>query len=60
MTMEAPEETAPETEHQQHRYAGYAIPWFVHLLWVSFWIFALVYVIKFLLPVIRGELLSPP
>lgn len=52
--------TSPETEQQHLRYAGNAIPWYVHLMWILFWCFAAYYVIKYLFPALRLELLSPP
>jgi hypothetical protein len=55
-----PEPTAPEVEHSFHRYRSNQIPWFVHLLWVCFWILAVYYVLRFLFPVIQGELSNPP
>lgn len=51
---------SPEAEHREHRYVGYAIPWFVHLMWVGFWLFALAYLLIYQLPAIRKEFLSPP
>lgn len=56
-------ETEPVTiqdEHQYHQYAGKKIPWFVHLLWVLFWCFAIYYALRFALPSIGPELLAPP
>jgi len=58
--MATPENTLPETEGQHHRYRGSRIPWFVHLLWLSFWLFALTYIMVWLFPSMRTELLSPP
>ncbi len=60
MIPRAPEDTPADKENESHRYAGSAIPWYVHLLWLSFWVFAIAYVIRFLFPAIQGELLSPP
>jgi len=57
----SPDETAsPEAEHKNHRYTGYVIPWFIHMLWVLFWIFAIGYMLRYLFPAIQGELKSPP
>jgi hypothetical protein len=49
-----------EAEHRHHRYVGNYIPWYVHLLWLAFWIFAIAYVISFQLPALQREVLSPP
>ncbi len=57
----------PETEYKsakeegrRHTYAGTRIPWYVRLLWIGFWIFAVAYVIHYLLPALQYELTSPP
>jgi hypothetical protein len=55
-----PEERSAEAEHQEHRYVGSRIPWFVHLLWVLFWVFAVLYTFIYLFPALQKELLSPP
>lgn len=47
---------SPEAERRYHRYVGNRIPWFVHLIWVSFWILAVVYVLRYLVPAIRKEI----
>lgn len=49
-----------EEEHRHHNYAGNAIPWYVHALWILFWCFAVYYVVTYLFPALRLELLSPP
>jgi hypothetical protein len=36
------------------------IPWFVHALWIIFWIMAITYVLSYQFPVIRTEFLNPP
>lgn len=43
-----------------HRYIGPDIPWYVRLVWLAFWIFAISYVISYLLPALQFELTSPP
>lgn len=47
-------------EGQHHTYEGHGIPWFVRLMWLVFWAFALGYVVNYLLPAMQSELLSPP
>lgn len=49
-----------EQEQRFHRYIGNRIPWFVHLIWVSYWIFCIWYIISFQLPVFKPEFLNPP
>lgn len=43
-----------------HAYTGNAIPWYVRLLWLIFWCCAIAYVVTWLLPSLRTELLTPP
>ena len=51
---------SPEAEHRHHNYVGNAIPWYVRVIWIGFWIFAVAYTIKFLLPAMQEELLRRP
>jgi hypothetical protein len=46
-----------ESEHRYHRYTGTRIPWYVHLMWVLFWTFAVLYVLRWLFPEIQLEFL---
>jgi hypothetical protein len=50
----------PEQEERYHTYASVVIPWYVRLIWLLFWIFAIGYLVKFFLPAIQTELLTPP
>ncbi|MCO6455535.1 MAG: hypothetical protein J5I93_09590 [Pirellulaceae bacterium] len=54
--MQPPEQTPPEVEHQHHHYTGNAIPWYVRLIWVGFWVFAVYYTIQYLFPALQFEL----
>ena len=58
--MSVPEYRSAIEEGRRHTYAGTRIPWYVRLLWVAFWIFAITYVIHYLLPALQLELTSPP
>jgi hypothetical protein len=58
--MSAPEANTPEAEHQTHRYIGNRIPWYVHLIWVLFWVLAVYYSLRYILPAIQREFLTPP
>jgi hypothetical protein len=60
MAMSAPETTTATEENRYHSYVGHAIPWFVRLLWILFWCYAIWYVIAGLMPALDSELLSPP
>ncbi len=51
--------TAPE-EGKFLNYVGHEIPWFVRLVWIVFWCASIAYVIRWLLPALQSELLSPP
>jgi hypothetical protein len=55
-----PENTSPEEENKNHTYVTNRIPWFVHALWIIFWIMAITYVLSYQFPVIRTEFLNPP
>ena len=53
-------EGSPATEHRFHDYVGNDIPWYVRAIWIGFWIFAVTYTIRFLLPAMQVELLQRP
>ena len=46
--------TKDENEH--HRYSGNEIPWYVRLIWILFWIFAIYYTLVYLFPALQLEL----
>ena len=48
-----------QTEGQYHNYTGNAIPWYVRVMWLGFWILAVVYTIRFLFPAMQTELFQP-
>ena len=58
-TGESKADTA-KVESQYHTYVGTRIPWYVRLIWVLFWIFAVYYVITFLFPDLQREIFNPP
>ncbi len=47
---------SPQAEHQHHHYVGSRIPWYVRLIWIGFWIFAVYYTIQYLVPALRLDL----
>lgn len=58
-----PTQTEPTTAEQDlkfHTYVSHVIPWYVRLMWLMFWIFAIGYTISFFVPAIQTELLTPP
>lgn len=50
----------PNQELRFHTYVSHVIPWYVRLIWLLFWIFAIGYVVAYFLPAIQQELLTPP
>jgi hypothetical protein len=53
-------DSSAQTEHSYHRYVGNRIPWWVRMIWLGFWVFAIYYVVTYLFPSLQSELLSPP
>lgn len=49
-----------EQEMRFHTYTSHVIPWYVRLIWLVFWIFAIGYAVANFLPAIQTELLTPP
>jgi len=58
--MAAPENQSVEAENRHHRYSGYRIPWYVHLLWIGFWLFSIWYLLQYFVPALRVEIRKPP
>ncbi|MAT70159.1 MAG: hypothetical protein CMJ58_11635 [Planctomycetaceae bacterium] len=54
------EQTPPDVESRFHGYTGNAIPWYVRLIWLGFWVLAVVYTLKYLLPILPIEIADPP
>ncbi len=52
--------SSPAQEGRFHHYRGNAIPWYVRLIWIGFWIFAIVYTVQYLFPDLQRELLNSP
>lgn len=51
---------AARDEDQYHAYTGNRIPWYVRLVWVGFWCFAVYYTVRYLFPDLQTELITPP
>ena len=47
------ENTSAQAENQHHNYIGNDIPWYVRLLWVGFWVWAIWYVIRYAIPMAK-------
>lgn len=59
--MNSPSETdRPVDELRYHTYSSHVIPWYVRVMWLVFWIFAIGYTVSNFLPAIQTELLAPP
>ena len=48
--------TSIKTDDTYHAYRGNEIPWYVRLIWIGFWVFAITYTIRFLFPAVQIEL----
>ena len=53
-------DTSPQVESRWHGYVGNRIPWYVRLIWLGFWVFAVYYTITYLFPALQVEIVSPP
>jgi hypothetical protein len=49
-----------QRESGYHTYRGSRIPWYVRLIWIGFWCFAVYYTLTYLFPSLQVELLNPP
>ena len=47
------EKTSAADDHAHHHYRSNVIPWYVRLIWIGFWIFAVYYTIAYLFPALR-------
>lgn len=52
--------TAADVEHRWHSYVGSRIPWYVRLIWIMFWAYAIYYTIAYLFPALQVEIVTPP
>jgi len=51
-------ETPVGTEKKYHKYVSNDIPWYVRVLWLGFWVLAVVYTVRFMFPAIQLELIT--
>ncbi len=58
--MNTVDDRTPEQEHKHHRYLGNFIPWNIHVLWILFGLFVIYYTLRYIFPMMRVELVSPP
>lgn len=54
------EQTPADSEHRYHHYTSNAIPWYVRVIWLLFWVFLIYYSVRYLFPAVQTELVSPP
>jgi hypothetical protein len=54
------EQTTAEEEHRYQYYTGNSIPWYIRLMWLMFWVFAAVYMVKYFFPAVQREMITPP
>jgi hypothetical protein len=55
-----PEDPPPQEENKNHTFVTHRIPWYVHLIWVTYWLLAISYILYFQFPALRSEILNPP
>ena len=60
MTSVEVDPNSAEQENRQLRYFGNQIPWYIHAMWVLFWLGVIAYHVAYLIPALKSELLSPP
>ena len=49
------EAASAEQELEHHTYRSSEIPWWVRMIWLLFWVFAVYYSVKYVLPAIQSE-----
>jgi hypothetical protein len=54
------EQTTVDEEHRYQYYTGNNIPWYIRLMWLLFWVFAAVYMVKYFFPSVQREMITPP
>ena len=54
------EQRTLDEEERQHSYTSSTIPWYVRMIWLLFWIFAIYYAVTYLLPALQTEMVNPP
>lgn len=59
-TLSGPDQGTPEQEHVYHYYRGNEIPWYVRMIWLVFWIFTVIYILRYFFPALQTELVLPP
>lgn len=59
-TSASPTPNSAASEHTHHDYRTSRIPWYVHVIWIGFWILAVIYILRNLVPAMKIELFNPP
>ena len=58
--MSETELSTPVEEGRFHTYIGNEIPWYVRVGWIIFWVASAAYVLRYLLPALQREIITPP
>jgi len=46
---------SPQAEGEYHDYVTNRIPWYVRVVWIGFWIFAVYYTVTYLFPDLQAQ-----
>ncbi len=46
--------SSAKEEGKFHTYATHRIPWYVHALWISFWLAWIWYVVQYVIPSVKS------
>lgn len=55
-----PRPATARDEGRFHNYITSVIPWYIHVVWISFWVFAISYFLMMVIPAVKIELVNPP
>ena len=53
------DDSAAQAESRFHTYVSNRIPWYLRLLWLCFWVFAIYYVVTYLFPDLQTAIFNP-
>lgn len=54
--MSKVEQPTAGEEGKFHHYSSNVIPWYVRLIWIGFWCFAIYYMVHYMFPMLQREL----
>jgi hypothetical protein len=58
--MSEVDRSAVQEDQKYHHYSSNVIPWYVRFIWLLFWAFIIYYSIRYFMPMIQREMVSPP